>query len=168
MITVRPAGPGDGDVLGEIHAVSWGVSHGPFCAPGVAAAGVEERRGKWHGVVAEGGEGILLACLNGRVGAFARFGGSTSRAGVAEIHTFFAHPDVWGKGVARVLLMAVLERARDAGYGEVHLWTLRDSAQARRFYAKNGFAETGRTHDHDFGEGPLLALVELERAVPGR
>ncbi|MFI0421028.1 GNAT family N-acetyltransferase [Spongiactinospora sp. 9N601] len=168
VITVHPAEPGDGDVLGEIHALSWGVSHGPFCAPEVAAAGVEERRGKWHGVLAEGGGTILVARLNERAGAFARFGASTSRPGVAEIQTFFAHPDVWGSGVAMVLLTAVLERVRDAGYDEVHLWTLRDSAQARRFYAKNGFVETGRTHDHDFGEGPPLALVELERAVPGR
>ncbi|WP_220040210.1 GNAT family N-acetyltransferase [Nonomuraea aridisoli] len=168
VFTVRPAEPGDGDILGEIHAVSWGVSHGPLCTPKVAAAGVEERRTKWHGVLAEGVDTILLACLNEQPGAFAKFGASTSRPGLAEIQTFFAHPDVWGSGVARVLLTAVLDRVRDAGYDDVHLWTLRDSAQARRFYAKNGFAGTGRTHDHHFEEGPPVALVELERAVPGR
>ncbi|MBN6058298.1 GNAT family N-acetyltransferase [Nonomuraea sp. RK-328] len=167
VITVRPAEPGDGDILGEIHALSWGASHGPLCTPEVAAAGIEERRAKWHGVLAEGVVGILLASLNERPGAFARFGASASRPGLAEIHTFFAHPDVWGTGISMVLLTAVLDRVRDAGYGDVHLWTLRDSVQARRFYAKNGFAETGRTHDHDFGDGPPLALVELERAVPG-
>lgn len=166
VIAVRPAGPGDGDVLGEIHALSWGVSHGPLCSPKVAAAGIEERRTKWHGVLAETVDTILLASLDERPGAFARFGASASRPGLAEVHTFFAHPDVWGSGLATVLLEAVLEGVRDAGYGEVHLWTLRDSAQARRFYAKNGFTETGRTHDHDFGDGPPLALIELERAVP--
>ncbi|MEU1387561.1 MULTISPECIES: GNAT family N-acetyltransferase [unclassified Nonomuraea] len=168
VITVHPAQPGDGDVLGEIHALSWGVSHGPLCAPKVAAAGIEERRGKWHGILAEGGDPILLARLNERPGAFARFGASTSRPGSAEIYTFFAHPDVWGSGIAGVLLTAVLDAARDAGYDDVHLWTIRDSAQARRFYAKNGFTETGRTHDHEFEEGPALALIELERALPGR
>jgi GNAT superfamily N-acetyltransferase len=149
VITVRPAEPGDGDILGEIHALSWGVSHGPFCTPKVAAAGIEERRTKWHGIPAEGADTILLARLNERPGAF-------------------AHPDVWGSGIASALLTAVLDRVRDAGYDYVHLWTLRDSAQARRFYAKNGFAATGRTHDHHFDEGPPVALVELERAVPGR
>ncbi|TDD17380.1 GNAT family N-acetyltransferase [Nonomuraea diastatica] len=167
-ITVHPAEPGDGNILGEIHALSWGVSHGPFCTPKVAAAGIEERRTKWNGVLAEGVDTILLARLNEQPGAFARFGASTSRPGLAEIHTLFAHPDVWGSGIAMVLLTAVLERVRDAGYDDVHLWTLQDSAQARRFYAKNGFAETGRTHDHEFDEGPPLALVEFERAVPGR
>ncbi|MFC4015698.1 hypothetical protein ACFOY2_51400 [Nonomuraea purpurea] len=61
-----------------------------------------------------------------------------------------------------------MDRVRDAGYDDVHLWTLRDSAQTHRFYTKNGSAETGRTHDHDFDDGPPLSLIELERAVPGR
>ncbi|MFG3437742.1 hypothetical protein ACGF0J_10930 [Nonomuraea sp. NPDC047897] len=58
-ITVGPAEPGDGDILGEIHALSWGVSHGPFCTPKVAAAGIEERRTKWHGILAEVAVGLL-------------------------------------------------------------------------------------------------------------
>ncbi|MEU6740932.1 GNAT family N-acetyltransferase [Streptosporangium sandarakinum] len=168
MITIREAEPGDGDALGEIHAISWGVSHGPLCTPEVAAAGVQERRAKWNAILAEdkGEDTILLALLDDRPGAFARFGPS-SRPGLAEIHTFFAHPDVWGGGLAAALLAAALDRLRETGHDRVHLWTLRDSAQARRFYAKNGFGETGRRHDHDFGDGPPLALVELERTVPG-
>ncbi|GAA3692122.1 hypothetical protein GCM10022224_067260 [Nonomuraea antimicrobica] len=165
VIAIREAGPGDGDVLGEIHAISWGISHGPLCTPKVAAAGIEERRTKWAAILAEGEDTPLLALLDDRPGAFARFGASSSRPGLAEIHTFFAHPEVWGRGLAAALLAATLDRLREAGYDRVHLWTLRDSAQARRFYAKNGFGETGRRHDHDFGEGPPVALVELERTV---
>jgi RimJ/RimL family protein N-acetyltransferase len=167
VITIREAEPGDGDVLGEIHAISWGISHGPLCTPNVAAAGIQERYTKWEAILAEGEDTILLALLDDRPGAFARFGAASSRPGLAEIHTFFAHPDVWGRGLAAALLAATLARLREAGYDRVHLWTLRDSAQARRFYAKNGFGETGRRHDHDFGEGPPIVLVELERTVPG-
>ncbi|MEV1205606.1 hypothetical protein [Microbispora rosea] len=61
MITVREARPGDGDVLGEIHSISWGISHGPLCTPKVAAAGIQERRTKWDAVLAEGKDAILLA-----------------------------------------------------------------------------------------------------------
>lgn len=167
-ITIREAGPGDGDVLGEIHAVSWGVSHGPLCTPKVAAAGIQERRTKWHAILAAGKDTtILLARLDERPGAFARFGASSSRPDLAEIHTFFAHPDVWGGGLAAALLAATLDGLREAGVDRVHLWTHRDSAQARRFYAKHSFGETGGRHDHDFGEGPPVALIELERTVPG-
>ncbi len=166
MIAIREARPGDGDVLGEIHATSWGVSHGPLCTPQVAAAGIEERRAKWHAILDESDDTILLALLDGRPGAFARFGASTSRPGLAEIHTLFAHPDVWGSGLSAAMLTAALDRLRDVGYDHVHLWTLRDSAQARRFYTKNGFTETGRTHDHHFGEGPPVAMVEFERRLP--
>ncbi|MBT2233213.1 GNAT family N-acetyltransferase [Nonomuraea sp. NEAU-A123] len=110
VITVHPAEPGGGDIAGEIHALSWSISHGPLCTPKVAAAGIEERCTKWHDILAEGVDTILLARLNERPGAFARFGASASRPALAEIHTFFAHPDVWGSGIAMVLLMAVLDR----------------------------------------------------------
>ncbi|MFI6316894.1 GNAT family N-acetyltransferase [Nonomuraea sp. NPDC050556] len=160
MITIRKAQPGDGDVVGEIHAVSWGVSRGPLCTPKVAAAGIEERRTKWGAILAEEGQDtVLIAFLDDRPGAFARFGAS-SRPGLTEIHTFFAHPDVWGSGLSAALLAAIVDGARNG----VHLWTLRDSPQARRFYAKHGFGETGRRHDHDFGEGPPVALIELLRS----
>ncbi|GAA2361864.1 N-acetyltransferase [Catellatospora methionotrophica] len=164
MITIREAGPGDGDILGEIHANSWGVSHGPLCTPRIAAAGIEERRTKWHAILAEGGDPVLLGFLDDRPGAFIRSGAS-SRPGLAEIHSLFAHPDFWGTGLSAALLTDTLDRLRGAGYDRVHLWTLRDSAQARRFYAKHGFAETGRSHDHDFGEGTPIALLELDRAI---
>lgn len=98
VLAVRPAQPGDGDILGEIHVLSWGVSHGPLRTPKGAAAGIEERRTKWHGIPAEGVDTILPARLNERPGAFARFGASTSRPGLAEIHAFFTHPDFWGAG----------------------------------------------------------------------
>ncbi|WP_219508582.1 GNAT family N-acetyltransferase [Nonomuraea ceibae] len=63
-------------------------------------------------------------------------------------------PDVWGSGIARALLTAVLDGMRDAGYDDVHLWTLRDSTRARRFYAKHSFTETSRTHFYPSRKGP--------------
>jgi RimJ/RimL family protein N-acetyltransferase len=44
----------------------------------------------------------------------------------------------------------------------VHLWTLRDTPQSRRFYTKCGFTETGATTTRDFGDGNPLAQVEYE------
>lgn len=47
-------------------------------------------------------------------------------------------------------------------YGHVHLWTLRDTPQSHRFYAKSGFVDSGRRRDYDFGDGEPLAQVEFE------
>jgi RimJ/RimL family protein N-acetyltransferase len=57
-----------------------------------------------------------------------------------------------------------LRRLRERGYAQVHLWTLRDTPQSRRFYTKSGFAETGAVTTHEFGDGNPLDQVEYQRA----
>jgi hypothetical protein len=61
-------------------------------------------------------------------------------------------------------MTATLQRLAADGYDGVHLWTLRDTPQSRRFYTKCGFTETGATQDRDFGDGTPLPQVEYERA----
>jgi hypothetical protein len=65
--------------------------------------------------------------------------------------------------VAAALMAGTLESSRDNGFARVHRWTLRDTPQLRRFYAKCGFVETGAVTTRDFGDGNLLAQVEYER-----
>jgi hypothetical protein len=60
-------------------------------------------------------------------------------------------------------MAATLDSA--SGFPAVHLWTLRDTPQSRRFYVKSGFAETGATRDLDFGDGRPLPQVEYERTL---
>lgn len=163
MIEVRQAGPGDGDVLGEIHAASWEAAYGPFFAATFVADAVRERRGLWHGRLA-GAEGVVLVgVVDGRALALSYAVPSGSRPGYAEIFSFYGHPDGWGRGIAGALMTGTLRRLRADGYGRVHLWTLRDTPQSRRFYAKSGFSETGAVTTHDFGDGAPLAQVEYAR-----
>jgi hypothetical protein len=72
--------------------------------------------------------------------------------------------DAVGEIHAAALLDATLQVLRDEGFTWVHLWTLRDTAQSRRFYSKCGFAETGAAQTRDFGDGQAMAQVEYERA----
>lgn len=164
MIEIRRAGPADGDALGEIHAAAWEAAYAPFFTPEFAADGVRDRRNRWHARIADGPETVLLAVLDGRPAALAFFGPSESRPGLAEIHSFYAHPDGWGSGVSAALMDETLNRLRAAGYTGAHLWTLRDTPRSRRFYAKSGFAEYGAARAHDFGDGNPLEQVEYERS----
>ncbi|MFJ3978335.1 hypothetical protein [Streptomyces sp. NPDC090021] len=52
---------------------------------------------------------------------------------------------------------------RDDGFTRAHLWTLRGTPLSRRFCTKAGFAESGATRAHDFGDGKPLTQVEYER-----
>ncbi|NXY95860.1 GNAT family N-acetyltransferase [Streptomyces sp. BR123] len=163
MIEVRRAVPQDGDALGEIHAAAWAAAYAPFFSPEFAADGVRDRRGRWHARITDGPETILLAALDGRPLAMSYAVPSASRRGLAEIYSFYGHPDGWGSGVAAVLMAETLRHLRNAGFPQVHLWTLRDTPRSRRFYAKCGFSESGRERALDFGDGNPLAQLEYER-----
>ncbi|MGX8904799.1 N-acetyltransferase family protein [Streptomyces netropsis] len=164
MFEVRSVGPYDGDVLGEIHAAAWKAAYAPFFAPEFAARAVRSRLTRWHERIAQGTATILLAELDGRPLALSAFSPSSTRPGLAEIHTFYSHPDSWGGGVAAALMTGTLSRVRDDGFARVHLWTLRDTPRSRRFYSKCGFAECGTARTFDFGDGNPLDQVEYERA----
>ncbi|QPP07830.1 GNAT family N-acetyltransferase [Streptomyces bathyalis] len=163
MIEFRCAGPDDGDVLGEIHAAAWERAYAPFFEPEFAARAVRSRRTRWHERVAQGTGTILLAALDGRPLALSVFLPSPARPGFAEIGSFYNHPDGWGCGVAGALMTETLRCIQDEGFDRAHLWTLRDTAQSRRFYAKCGFAETGAARTFDFGDGNPLGQVEYAR-----
>lgn len=164
VIEVRVAAHGDGGVLGEIHAEAWQQAYAPFFEPEFATRAVRRRRTQWHARVAEGNATILLALLDGRPLALSAFRPSTGRPGSAEIVSFYGRPEGWGSGVAAELMSGTLCRLRGGKFARVHLWTLRDTAQSRRFYAKCGFAESGSVRAFDFGDGNLLDQVEYERA----
>ncbi|MEV3981442.1 GNAT family N-acetyltransferase [Nonomuraea sp. NPDC049758] len=166
IFTVFPASPGDGETLGEIHAESWKAAYAGFFSPDFFDQAVRHRRGKWHDVLAETPAGLVLAALDGRRLAFAHFGPSPSRAGAAELRGFYGHPDGWGTGVAAALMTDTLRRIRDDGFTRVHLWTLRDTPRARRFYAKSGFTESGAARTHDYGDGNPVEQVEYELSFP--
>ncbi|OEJ29198.1 GNAT family N-acetyltransferase [Streptomyces agglomeratus] len=164
MIEVRHAGPNDGHVLGEIHAAAWEVAYAPFFEPEFAARAVQSRRTRWHERIADGRGTILLAVVDDRPLALSVFLPSETRHGLAEICSFYSHPDGWGSGVAAALMTGTLRRLREDGFARVHLWTLRDTPQSRRFYTKCGFTETGAARAFDFGDGNALDQVEYERA----
>ncbi|MEV4870515.1 GNAT family N-acetyltransferase [Streptomyces syringium] len=82
---------------------------------------------------------------------------------MAEIHTFYSHPDSWGGGVAAVLMAETLSHVRNDGFAQVHLWTLRDTPRSRRFHSKCGFTECGTARTFDFGDGNPLDQVGYQR-----
>lgn len=159
-ISTRPAGPADGVAVGEVHAASWAAAYAPRFSAEFAAEGIASRQTRWHARLADGDGLVMLGFVGERPLAMSWSGPSEARPGFAEIHSFYTHPDAWGSGVSVALMDATLERLSADGYQRVHLWTLRDTPQSRRFYLKCGFAETGATQTRDFGDGNPLPQVE--------
>jgi GNAT superfamily N-acetyltransferase len=164
MIEVRRAKPDDGDALGQIHAASWQAAYATFFDAEFAAQAIQSRLTRWHTLIADEAGTILLAALDGRPLVLSYSVPSPSRPGHAEIYSFYGHPDGWGTGAAAALMTGTLQTLRDNGFAGVHLWTLRDTPQSRRFYQKCGFTESGATTTRDFGDGNPLAQIEYEQA----
>lgn len=117
------------------------------------------RDGAW-GVVAETGGDVV------GVGAFepAREGvtGAVVIDGLAHVWAIFVAQPYWGDGTATALLGAVTAEMRSQGFGEARLYTPAGQARARRFYAREGWAERGAPAlVPEIG----LELIELRRGL---
>ncbi|MCX5074859.1 GNAT family N-acetyltransferase [Streptomyces sp. NBC_00513] len=153
---------------GGVGGVASGAGAGAEVGSGVGAgAGAGAGAAAGSGAGAGAGAAVtLLAVVDGRPLALSVTLPSAARPDHAEIASFYAHPDGWGTGVAAALMEETLRGLRARGYAGVHLWTLRDTPQSRRFYVKCGFAECGTARAFDFGEGNLLEQVEYARSLP--
>ncbi|HEY3508094.1 GNAT family N-acetyltransferase [Kribbella sp. NPDC051137] len=156
-ISARRAVAADAEAVGEIHAASWGAAYAPLFPVEVAREGIASRLTRWHQRLADGNGLVMLGLLGDRPLAMSWTLPSETRPGYAEIYSFYTHPDGWGSGVSAALMDATLQQLDT---DRVHLWTLRDTPQSRRFYAKCGFTETGATQTRDFGDGNPLPQVE--------
>lgn len=147
-VTLRPTGPGDlGWIIqrhGELYAAEEGWDHR---FEGVVA-----------GVVADyvktydpAREACWIAEHEGRkVGSImlVREDDATAR-----LRLLLVEPSARGLGVGEALVGACIERAREAGYAEMVLWTQANLLPARRLYARFGFV-LEKSWDYDgFADG---------------
>ncbi|KAF3048403.1 hypothetical protein E8E12_011769 [Didymella heteroderae] len=58
-----------------------------------------------------------------------------------ELKRLYLTPEARGHGVSKMLMDVAIARARELGYGELLLDTLKSMTEARRLYEKYGFAE---------------------------
>ena len=95
---------------------------------------------------------VLVAEQDGAVVAFAitRPSADDDADGqVGELDGFYAAPAVWGRGVGRALLAAVVEALREDGFSHATLWTAADNHRPRRIYETAGWRLDGTVrHRH--------------------
>jgi GNAT superfamily N-acetyltransferase len=77
---------------------------------------------------------------------------------VAEIKRLYVRPEFRRKGFARRISVQLLDQARDFGYADVRLDTLRRLAGARELYESLGFAEI---EPYNFNPEPDIVYMEL-------
>ena len=110
-----------------------------------AVLDVEQRRAAWERIIADNrwpASAVLVAEVDAAVVGFANLWPAPD-AGVGEVATIYTLPEVWGTGVGRALMDAVLTAAAAARYREVTLWVRAANTRARRFYEAGGWRPDG-------------------------
>ncbi|MGZ4394794.1 MAG: N-acetyltransferase family protein [Gaiellaceae bacterium] len=94
---------------------------------------------------------VLVADREGRVVAYAVVRPSqdddVDSSRVGELDAFYCDPPVWGQGVGRALMAAVIEALRQSGFVEATLWTSKDNHRPRRIYEVAGWTPDGATRE---------------------
>ncbi len=133
-VTVRPATDEDEAALAELDRRTWS----PTVSPTPYPTGTFFDRAR--------AEGVIVACLDGRVIGYVKLRpptGLASNAHVLAIHGLAVDPDVQRRGVGHVLLEAAAREATARGMRRLTLRVFGVNAVARRLYERHGYVVEG-------------------------
>lgn len=159
---IRPAHPGDAQVIAEVHVAAWQAAYrGLIPQDYLDTLDLRERCSRWQQILGrptQPGQGTLAAHLRDNVVGFASFGPSRDSGhdtGTGEIYALYLHPGAWGRGIGRQLMAAAVGALADARYPQATLWVLESNTRARRFYEAAGWHPDGTTQTDDTMGTPL-------------
>jgi GNAT superfamily N-acetyltransferase len=125
----------------------------------LARLSVETRTAVWAGVLGEN-TGRLLLLEAPEPAGFAAFGPDTGL-----LYALYLLPEVWGRGLGRLLHAEVVRELAASGLAEAVLWVLATNERAKAFYAREGWAPDGGSQTEDFG-GVTLEELRFSRPLP--
>ncbi|MGR4065278.1 MAG: arsinothricin resistance N-acetyltransferase ArsN1 family A [Vulcanimicrobiaceae bacterium] len=93
-----------------------------------------------------------------------RFSHRCAHDAIADLSVYVAR-ERRSQGIGRELLLALLERARDARFHKVVLHALDSNVAGKRLYARVGFVEVGVFKEHGEIDGSLVDVVAMEQIL---
>lgn len=169
MTTIRAGQPGDADDLGAIAAQTFALAC-PANTPQVELQKyIDEnlRPANFDALLANPACDIDVAEDDGKVIGFSLVSraaetlGIQAADGIPELTRCYVLPAYHGTGLSQRLLMTALSRVS----GPIRLMVNDQNEKARRFYARNGFAEVGAT-SFQCGDDIHRDLVLVRPATP--
>jgi GNAT superfamily N-acetyltransferase len=153
--------------IAAVHVRSWQAAYRGLL-PQAYLDGMDphEHEGRWRDILDATSwptTGVLVAVPDSSAGSgseavvgFAFFGpsrdGDSDTATVAELYTLYLDPDVWRRRMGTLLLQAVHDQVRRAGFTTATAWVLDTNTAARSFYEHHAWHFDGATTPHDWGD----------------
>ena len=162
-LRIRPVHPDDAASIAQIYAHH--VLHGTATFD-VEPLDAEEWREKIASIVGRGWP-FLVAERNGAVAGYAYATQFRDRAAYAETceNSIYIAADSLGRGIGSHLLPALLDAARQAGFGQMIAVIGGSEPGSVALHAKCGFAHAGRMVDVGRKFGRLLDTIYMQRAL---
>ena len=155
---VRKATPGDATAIADAHISGWQVAYRGILPDELLDGMDRVRRATWwkrH--IGEASTHTLVATLDDLVIGFADFGPSRdSSEDWAELYAIYVHPDHWGAGHGRELILAT--ELATLAFGKAHLWVLDKNSRARAWYERQGWTLGEETLHDEIGGVPVTEV----------
>ena len=159
-VTIRPATTTDAEAIARVDIASWRGAYSEILPDSyLSSLDVDERAGLWRTAVTARGTSVLVAEDGAGPVGFTSVGPSRdedAEPGDREIYAIYLHPRAWGTGVARDLMLTVLNSLAPGTV--VSLWILEENERAQHFYRRHGFQHDGTERIDEIGGRPLKQL----------
>ena len=167
---IRPATVDDAAAIAAVHVASWRSGYRGLLPDALLdAQDVGRYTRGWTALLTEGPGSALVAEDDGVVVGFVHVAPSRDDDApptTGEVTTVYLHPDAWGRGWGRALLVAGQDVLRAGGCDAATLWVLADNARARRSYTTAGWRADGAGRVSERG-GRSVTEVRLRVGLDG-
>lgn len=160
-MTVRSPRPGEALALARIHVETWQQAYSHVFPEEFLAHLDLDRREQWFAARISVGEGLIVAEAGSEPAGFCFFGDSSDE-GWGEVFAIYVHPDHWGEGHGRRLLVAAERGLAERSHRRALLWVLDKNHQARDFYERQGWVLGKPIRIEEIG-GTQVTEVRYER-----
>lgn len=161
---MRRAAVGDAEALAEVHVRSWQAAYAGILPEEFLDNLDRERRVRWWRRFIGDGAMVHVSEADGVVG-FCTAGDSVEN-GWGEVFAIYVHPEHWGAGHGRQLLMAGESGLAATGHEKALLWVLEANSRGRRFYERQGWTVGRPIRVEEIG-GVQVTEVRYEKRLRG-
>lgn len=166
---IRSATLADAKDIAAIHVMSWRAAYSGIIPENILInLNIETKTDSWRSTIEKGSPKLLVAVEDQKILGWAAFGPSRdsgAHSNVAELEAIYVHPQSWGHGSGKCLLVTAFAAMKNDSYKVVTLWVLSENSRAMRFYESQGFVqEIGARKTFDVG-GRTLEEVRYRKEI---